>query len=160
MRVGLIAPLLVAIMWSTGCDEHRASKLEEDVSSEADVRKQFGEPAQIIEKADGSKILAYPRQPEGRTNYEIIIDANGKMSSLRQLLTPSNIAKIQPGMDQAQVQHLLGKHARARSYAMKPQEVVWQWHFLDNHAKKLFEVTFDRDHKVLSTTISDDELQE
>jgi len=112
-----------------------------------------------VEKADGSKVLAYPRQPEGRTNYEIGIGADGKMSSLRQLLTQSNFARVRTGMDQVEVRSLLGRHAKTVSYAMKPGEEVWQWHALDGQAKKLFEVTFDRDHKVISTAISDDDPQ-
>lgn len=159
MRLALTALLVTASLLITACDERRAAKLEEGVSTEADVRQQFGEPMQIIEKADGSRVLAYPRQPEGVTNYEIVIGADGKMSSLRQLLTPVNFAKVQPGMSQAEVGGLLGKHAKAVRYAMKPDQEVWQWRFADGQAKKVFEVTFDRERKALSTTIADDERQ-
>jgi hypothetical protein len=159
MRPALHRLLLIAALLIAGCDQQRAARLEEGVSNEAEVRKQFGEPAQITERADGSKVFAYPRQPEGWTNYEIVIDAEGRMSSLRQLLTPANFAEVRPGMDQADVRRLLGKHAKAVSYAMKPDEEVWQWRFLDAQAKKVFEVTFDRDGKVLSTAIADDERQ-
>ena len=86
-----------------GCDEQRATRLEEGVSTEADVRRQFGEPAQVTERADGSRLLSYPRQPEGWTNYEMEIGADGKLAALRQLLTEANFAKVQPGMPQAAV---------------------------------------------------------
>jgi hypothetical protein len=142
-----------------GCDEQRASKLEEGLSTEADVRKQFGEPAQIVERADGSKLLAYPRQPEGWTNYEVVIGADGKMSSLRQLLTPANFAKVQPGMAQDEVRRLLGRHARTLSYATKPGEEVWRWQFMSGQDKKVFDVTFDRERRVLAAGIADDERQ-
>ena len=159
MRLALTALWLAAALLATGCDERRAAKLEEGLSTEADVRQQFGEPAQIIERADGSKVFAYPRQPEGATNVEITIGADGKMSALRQLLTPANFAKVQPGMDQAAVSGLLGKHAKAVRYAMKPDEEIWQWRFVDGQAKKVFEVRFDRENKVQSTAIADDERQ-
>ena len=159
MHIRLSLLLLALALLAAGCDQNRVARLEEGVSSEADVRQQFGEPAQIIEKADGSKVLAYPRQPEGRTNYEIVIGADGKMSSLRQLLTPANVAKVQPGMDQAEVGSLLGRHARTLRYAPKPDEEVWRWHFMDGPARKVVDVTFDRDRKVLSTTVADDEVQ-
>ena len=159
MRLALTALWVAAVLLTTGCDERRAAKLEEGLSTEADVRQQFGEPAQIIERADGSKVLAYPRQPEGATNVEITIGADGKMSALRQLLTPANFAKVQPGMDQAAVSGLLGKHAKAVRYAMKPDEEIWQWRFVDGQAKKVFEVRFDRENKVQSTAIADDERQ-
>lgn len=159
MHLRIPALLLAAALLAAGCDERRIEKLEEGVSTESDVLRQFGEPVQVVEKADGSKMLFYPRQPEGRTNYEIGIGADGKMSSLRQLVTAANLAKVQPGMDQAQVRRLLGRHARTRSYAMKPDEEVWQWHAMDGQAKKLFEVTFDRDRKVLSTSVTDDDVR-
>ena len=73
MGVVLALGLLVV-----GCDNKRIEKLEEGVSTEADVRKQFGEPAQINPEADGSRIFEYPRQPEGWTNYAITIGPDGK----------------------------------------------------------------------------------
>jgi hypothetical protein len=55
-----------------GCDPQRVEKLEEGVSTEVEVRKQFGDPVTITE-ADGSRTIDYPRQPEGWTNYVIKI---------------------------------------------------------------------------------------
>ena len=147
---------LVALATLTACDEQRIQKLEEGLSTEADVRKQFGEPVQIIEKADGSKVFDYPRQPEGWTNYVITIGSDGKMSSLRQLLTPTNFAKVQPGLAQAEVRRTLGKPAKTQRFAMKPDEDVWEWRFLDGQQKKIFSVTFDREAKVLSSATMDD----
>ena len=141
------------------CDAQRAAKLEEGLSNEADVRAQFGEPVQVIERADGSKLLAYPRQPEGWTNVEIVIGSDGKMASLRQLLTPTNFAKVRPGMAQAEVRQLLGPHARTLRYALKPGEETWQWHFMAGQDKKVFEVVFDGEQRVLSSADTDDERQ-
>ena len=151
--------LLLAAGLLSACDPQRVEKLEEGLATEADVRKQFGEPVQITERADGSKVFAYPRQPEGATNYEIVIGADGKMASLRQLLTADNFARVQPGMAQGEVRRLLGKHARTQRFAMKPDEEVWTWRFVAGQQKKVFEVVFDRDARVLSTNTSDDERE-
>lgn len=142
-----------------GCDAQRAAKLEEGLSTEADVRAQFGEPVQVIERADGSKLLAYPRQPEGWTNVEIVIGSDGKMASLRQLLTPANFAKVRPGMAQAEVRQMLGPQAKTLRFALKPDEETWRWHFMAGQDKKVFEVLFGADRRVLSSTIADDERQ-
>jgi Tfp pilus assembly protein FimT len=158
MRQLLIA-LLAAASLLAACDEQRAAKLEEGLSSEADVRRQFGEPAQITERADGSKVLSYPRQPEGWTNYEAVIDADGKLSALRQLLTDANFAKVQPGMTELAVAKLLGRHAKELRYAMRPGETVRRWHVMRGQEKKAFDVTFDADGKVLSSNLGDDERQ-
>ena len=151
--------LLALAGLAAGCDEQRAQKLEEGVASEVDVRKQFGEPVQIIERADGSKLMAYPRQPEGWTNIEIVMGADGKMASLRQLLTPTNFAKVQPGMTQDELRQLLGRHARTLSYATRPGEEVWRWHFMSGQDRKVFDVRFDRDGRVIDAGIADDERQ-
>ena len=148
--------LLVVAAWLGGCDPQRIDKLEEGLSTEADVRKQFGQPALVTERADGSKLMDYPRQPEGSTNYQMVIGADGKLSSLRQLLTPTNFAKVQPGMEQAEVRRTLGQAAKSHSYAMKPDEEVWEWRFLDGQQKKVFTVSFDRERRVSASAIADD----
>lgn len=158
IRHALIA-LLAATSLLTACDEQRAAKLEEGVSTESDVRRQFGEPAQITEHADGSKLLSYPRQPEGWTNYEAQISADGKLVALRQLLTEANFARVQPGMTDLAVGKLLGRHAKELRYATRPGETVRRWHVQRGQDKKVFDVTFDADGKVLSSHLGDDERQ-
>jgi hypothetical protein len=154
-----LTALLAAAALLTACDEQRAAKLEEGVSTEADVRRQFGEPTQITERADDSRLLAYPRQPEGWTNYEAEIGADGKLAALRQQLTDANFAKVQPGMTQLAVGKLLGKHARELRYATKPGEVVWRWQVQRGQEKKVFDVTFDADGRVLHAELGFDERQ-
>lgn len=155
----LLLSLCLLVAGVSGCDEQRAAKLEEGVSTEADVRRQFGQPAQIIERADGSKLLSYPRQPEGWTNYEMEIAADGKLVALRQLLTEANFAKVQPGMTQVAVGKLLGRHARELRYATQPGQVVWRWHVQRGQDKKVFDVTFSAAGEVLSSNLGDDERQ-
>jgi hypothetical protein len=158
MRILLLA-LLAAASLLTACDKQRATRLEEGMSTEADVRRQFGEPTQTTERADGSQLLAYPRQPAGWTNYEAEIGADGKLAALRQLLTEPNFAKVQPGMAQAAVGQLLGRHARELRYATQPGQTAWRWHVQRGQNKKVFDVTLDASGQVLSATLGDDERQ-
>lgn len=157
---------VVGLLWAglsllAACDPERISKLEEGLATEADVRQQFGEPTLVVERADGSRLLEYPRQPEGSSNYAIVIGPDGKMSSLRQLLHPDNFAKVQPGMPQAEVRQLLGRPAKTWQFPTKPDETLWDWRFLDGQQRKVFSVTFDRDLRVVTSSTSDDprELQ-
>jgi hypothetical protein len=118
--------------------------------------KQFGDPVTVTVEPDGSRTLDYPRQPEGWTNYVIQIGADGKMSSLRQLLNPDNFAKVKPGLGQQDVRNLLGRPAKTTPYALKNEE-VWDWRFKHNgQESKLFSVTFDSSGKVVSTATADD----
>ncbi len=138
------------------CDPQRIEKLEEGVATEVDVRKQFGDPVTVTVEADGSRTMDYPRQPEGWTNYVIQIGADGKMTSLRQLLNLDNFAKVLPGLSQHEVRKLLGRPAKTMPFALKKEE-VWDWRFKQHgQESKMFSVTFDAAGKVVGTAIGDD----
>ena len=96
-RAGLVAALATLTLLA-GCDEQRIKELEEGLSTEVDVRDRFGVPEYIWQEPDGSRTLEYNRQPAGERNYMITIGTDGKMSALRQVLTPQNFEKILPGM--------------------------------------------------------------
>lgn len=152
LSVSLIGSLLALI----GCDQQKIARLEEGVATEGDVRKQFGEPQATYNEADGAKTFEYSRQPEGQVAWMITIGVDGKMSALRQVLKPTEFAKVMPGLDKAQVRRLLGKPAKTAKYDLKPDEEHWDWRWLDGQLPKLFSVTFDRDGKVAGTAIADD----
>src|SRR5690242_2393003 len=104
--------LLAGVLLLAGCDQRRIAKLEEGVATEADVRREFGEPAAVFAEPDGARTFEYPRQPEGQVNYFITIGADGKMSALRQVLKPASFDRVMPGMDKSAVRRLLGRPAR------------------------------------------------
>ena len=147
--------VVLVAMALAGCDPQRVEKLEEGVSTEVEVRKQFGDPVTITTGPDGSRTLDYPRQPEGWTNYGITIGPDGKMSSLRQLLTADNFARVRPGLSQQDVRQLLGRPARMQRLELKRQD-VWEWRFKPVNESRLFRVTFDSDGRVLETATADD----
>jgi outer membrane protein assembly factor BamE (lipoprotein component of BamABCDE complex) len=151
-----MASLLSSLLALVGCDQQKIAKLEEGVATEADVRKQFGEPQATYNEADGGKTFEFTRQPEGQTAYMITIGTDGKMSALRQVLKPSEFAKIQPGMDKAEVRRTLGKPAKTAKYDLKPDEEHWDWRWLDGQMSKVFTVTFNRDGKVMATAVADE----
>jgi outer membrane protein assembly factor BamE (lipoprotein component of BamABCDE complex) len=151
----LLVMLAVALALGA-CDPARVAKLEEGVSTEAQVRQEFGEPVTVTVLPDGSKVMDYPRQPEGWTNYRISIGPDGKMSALRQLLHADNFAKITPGLDDNAVRDRLGKPARVQTWDLKG-EVEWTWRFRpDANQSKIFSVYFDRGGRVLRTAVTDD----
>ena len=135
------------------CD--RVDKLEEGVSTEVEVRKQFGDPVTVTVLPDGTRELDYPRQPEGWTNYVIKIGPDGKMSSLRQLLNDDNFARVQPGMSPQQVRDLLGRPAEQKRYDLKNEE-VWSWRYKPVNESRMFSVTFGAERKVVGTAKGDD----
>ena len=146
----LLAALLAAVTALVGCDSRRIDRLEEGLSTEADVRAQFGEPEAVYPEPDGSRTLEYPRQPEGQVNYMITIGPDGKMSALRQVLKQATFDQVAPGMDKAQLRRLLGRPAATQAFPLK-QEEVWDWRYLDGQEPRVLSVTLDRDGKVIGS---------
>lgn len=158
---GLIMISLAAMLSLFGCDQQKIDKLEEGISTEADVRAQFGQPEKIWDGQGGTRILEFNRQPEGSTNYMISIGPDGKMSALRQLLTPQNFEKIVPGMMMEDVRKSLGKPGKISNYALKPGETHYDWRFVQApNQSKIFTVVFNADWRVQSTSITEDPRNE
>lgn len=140
----------------TGCDVKKIEELEEGVATEADVRAKFGEPAATYLEDNGAKTYEYPRQPEGHRNYMITIGPDGKMSALKQVLKADTFAKVQAGLDKAQVRRLLGRPAKTQIFALKPDEEIWDWRYLEGQQAKVFSATFDKDGFVTKTAAIND----
>ena len=167
--------LLSFIFGLTGCDQQRISELEEGVATEADVRTRFGEPEKIWDAADmastplpratlgvvaapGARTFEYNRQPAGNVNYMITIGADGKMSALRQVLSPQNFKRVLPGMSVEQVRKLLGKPMKITPYALK-QQTEYDWRYLGSPTVPyIFTTVFDADLRVVSTGSAEEAL--
>jgi outer membrane protein assembly factor BamE (lipoprotein component of BamABCDE complex) len=82
----------------------------------------------------------------------ISIGTDGKMSALRQVLTPQNFAKVQPGMMMEDVRKLLGKPMRVVPYELK-RETYYNWRYLEDSGNKsmIFSAVMDSNLKVLRT---------
>ena len=146
-----LAAMLAAALGAAGCDPQAIKELEEGVATEADVVQRFGQPERVWPEAGGAKTYEYNRQPEGLRNYMITIGADGKMSALRQVLTPQNFAKVQPGMAMEEVRQMLGKPARITPFE-RLGEVAYDWRYLEPpNTQMVFTVFFDRDLRVLRT---------
>jgi hypothetical protein len=158
-RIGNLAARAAIVVLAcaplAACDVQRTHPMEVGVSTETDVRAQFGEPAAVYEEEDGGRTFEYPRQPEGQVNYLITIGAQGRLVAIRQVLNPDRFASITPGLDKAQVRRLIGRPARAEISELENEE-VWDWRWLDGTQSKVFSVTFDSDGKVQSTAVSDE----
>lgn len=149
----LCLTVVVAALFATACDDQRIRELEEGVATEGDVRMKFGEPEKVWDGENGARIFEYNRQPAGAKNYMITIGPDGKMTSLRQVLSPHVFAKIEPGMSMETVRRMLGKPMKMTPYELKN---VWHydWRYMDGpngSDAKIFTVVFNSDLKVLST---------
>ena len=151
IKAVLLAGASALLLGLAGCDQQAIKELEEGVATEADVRARFGEPEKIWDAPDGGRTFEYNRQPAGHRNYMITIGTDGKMSALRQVLTPQNFAKVQPGMMMEEVRKMLGKPARITPFE-RQGEVAYDWRYLEPpNTHMVFTVFFDRDYRVLRT---------
>ncbi len=142
-----------ALLALVACDTQRIAELEEGVATEADVRARFGEPEKVWDAPNGGRTFEYNRQPAGAKNYMITIGTDGKMSALRQVLTPANFAKVQPGMMMEDVRKMLGKPMKVTPYALK-NETHYDWRYMDgvnSSDSKIFTAVFNTDLRVVST---------
>jgi hypothetical protein len=148
----MLMGILASFMGLIGCDQQRIIELEEGVATEADVRAKFGEPEKIWDGEAGARIFEYNRQPAGHRNYMITIGTDGKMSALRQVLTPANFAKVLPGMPMEDVRKMLGKPMRVVPYELK-KETYYNWRYLadQNNTSMVFSAVMDSNLKVLRT---------
>ena len=145
------AAMALVLLCAGGCDGQRISELEEGLSTEVDVRDRFGVPDNVWDEGGGARTLEYNRQPAGQRNYMITIDPGGKMSALRQVLTPENFARITPGMGMDEVRRRLGKPAKVTPYQLSG-ETHHDWRFLQPpNTAMLFTVVTDRQLRVLRT---------
>lgn len=152
---------VLGLLMLLACDPQRIAALEEGVATEADVRREFGEPENVWDAPGGGRTLEFNRQPSGHRNYMITIGPDGKMSALRQVLTPENFARVRPGMSMEEVRRMLGKPRRITPFELQ-REVLYEWRYLEPpNTSMLFTVYFDRDLRVLrSGSIPDMEAPE
>lgn len=154
--MGLVSGLFALLGTLAGCDQKRIEKLEEGVSTEADVVATFGKPEAVWDDPGGARTLEYNRNPSGYQNYMITIGPDGKMAALRQVLNPITFEQVKPGMTMEQVRRMLGKPAKRTPYALKKEE-AWDWRYMQSPSTSMmFTVWFNPDMRVLRTSSGPD----
>ncbi len=130
--------------------------IETGKSTEDDVRRQAGKPEIVWEEPDGGRRLEYPRGPEGATTWMVVTNADGTVRSIEQVLTAENFAKVRPGMNKDQIRRMLGKPTKVEAFRLK-QEEVWGYRWFESPTDRaFFNVHFNNDGTVTTTSRSDD----
>ena len=106
-------------------------------SREPDVIAKFGTPAATRELADGSKVLEYPREPEGRENWRVTLAPDGTVRSVEQLVDEPTFARIVPGMTRDQVLEALGRPTEEKSYSVLKEDAV-SWRYVEFGNRVMF----------------------
>jgi hypothetical protein len=154
----VILSVVAAGLLALGCDrqgrpidEFGLDRLATGVSSEGDVRAIMGDPETVWKEDDGTRLLQYPKGPEGVRTWEFQIDSSGKLKDYRQILTEEQFSRVKPGMGKDEVRRLLGKPRSIVQFKLKNEE-VWDWLYQGTTAPRLFNVHFDMSSGKVSRT--------
>jgi hypothetical protein len=145
------AIVLTALLSLFGCDL-RMLDLKPGVSTAAEVKSAMGQPAFEWKEPDGGLTWEFPRGPTGVVTYMVDLRPDGILKEIRQVLTQEYFAKIRPGLTQDEVRRLIGKPGETMTFARKKEE-VWTWRYEPATGERWhFNVHFDLDGKVVTTT--------
>lgn len=115
---------VLAAAWLTGCALFPT--IEPGATTEAEILATYGQPTRRWAEADGGATLEYATQPMGVSCFMVRLDPAGRVSNVRDALLDANLARVEVGMDAAQVDRLLGRH-RSVEFFFLSGETVWDW---------------------------------
>jgi hypothetical protein len=134
----LLFTALATLGMLSGCAVENASI----GASRSEVIATYGAPSRTAQLATGTR-LQYSRQPYGQTAVMVDLDAADKVSSVRQVLNPSDFARVELGQwTRETTEREFGRPAFIRHFANWTGNVlVYRW--LDYGTDMLFYVHLD-----------------
>jgi len=120
-----------------------------------DVARSLGQATGRYALPQGGTRLEYARGPFGKQTYMIDLGADGKVQTVRQVLTEANFATIQPGESRDDVLLKLGRPSERRG-AFRNTE-LWAYRY-DAIFCQWFVVTMNPDGRVRDTGYVPDPL--
>jgi len=96
--------------------------------SREEVIARYGTPSRILPLEAGTR-LQYSRQPAGQSVVIVDLDTAGKVVAARQVLTPGEFSKIQPGQwTRDDVERMFGRPASVDRVASWPGDILtYRW---------------------------------
>ncbi|MBU1237692.1 MAG: hypothetical protein KJ634_03640 [Gammaproteobacteria bacterium] len=153
--------LALATCILAGCASYGGHDLVIGEAGEADVIRTMGTPAMRWTQPDGGVRLAFPRGPMGVHTYMADIGADGKLSAIRNVLTPETFGEIAANMSADEVLRRLGPPEPSwTAYFSRRNELVWVWRYCDDwHQLARFDVLFDATARRVRSTMTQREDQ-
>lgn len=114
----------------------------------------MGRPAMEWALPDGGRQLSYPRGAASVHSYMVLLDPAGRLVSIRNVMEPSEFAKVSAGMTQGEVLQVLGPSEPSwTTYFPARDELVWEWRYCDSWGEAgRFDVLFDGTSKLVRST--------
>lgn len=114
----------VALLGLAGCAAFPT--IEPGTTTEGQIVATYGQPTRRWANPDGASTLEYATQPAGVSCFMVTVSAEGRVVNVRDALSDTNLARVQPGMSEATVDHLLGQHA-GENYFARLDQTTWSW---------------------------------
>ncbi len=142
MKIFALAFLALAL---GGCASFDGRGLVAGKSSEAEVEKLMGPPAERVAQANGDRLLYYPRLPNGRKTFVATVGPDGMLRGIEQRLSFDYIRKLTPNVSSAkQVRELLGPPYRVVRMG-NLQRDVWEYPWQNVEDRRMLWVQFSYD---------------
>jgi hypothetical protein len=142
--------VLLSALWLASCASYSGSSLRPGTSTEAELRQVMGQPAMQFPNSDGSRLLAYPRGPQGSQTYMAQVSRDAIVQSIEPVLSDGVFNGIRPGLTQDEVLRMIGPPRDTMSYP-RLGHTSWDYKYQDTWGyAAIFAVTFDRDGRVVS----------
>jgi hypothetical protein len=106
-----ICSLALALL--AGCSTYGPGRLAPG-QTEADARRELGEPTLRTTLPNGGTRLDYARGPFGKHTYRFELYAAGTVASVSQLLNDNNFESLRPGWSKTEVLDRLGPASETR----------------------------------------------
>lgn len=136
---------LVLLLVLAGCAGFDGRGLVPGQSTAAEVEALMGPVADRRPGPDGSTVLWFSRQPQGRANFAATIGKDGKLLTLEQRLTEDNLRFLQNGKTtDEEVRDLFGPPARINQFPRMQRE-IWTYNFPMMQEWKVLFVQFSPD---------------
>lgn len=147
-KILLMLELLLAVGLAAGCAHPQLLKLQ---TPRAEIIQSLGDPAAEVALPDGRTRLVYSLQPMAQEVYWVILDGQGRMESVTNVLNRKYFALVRPGADtEESVFRLFGPCVEKYTFHLSRQN-AWMYRFLDDGFPMAFWVQFTYEGVVTET---------
>jgi hypothetical protein len=115
-----------------------------------------GNPYRVWPEANGAASWEYPTGPSNRYTYMVRIGGDGRVTRVDQVLGWPYFERLQNGMTEQEVEHVLG-----RPYSQTPLPLrnltVYAWRWMETVWPRCFYAYFDAKGTLVETGVRDEE---
>lgn len=141
--------ILVLCLGAAGCAGYDGRNLRPGVS-EAEVTGTMGAPAMQVEGEDGGKRLVYPKGPMGTQTFMADVGPDGRLVSVRNVLTDDVFDRMRPGITEKDVLRAIGPPNRTMEFPLSHTH-AWEYRYMDTWGYlSEFSTTFDANGVMVS----------